>query len=306
MTTTPSGNASAAIRRVAKQVVRGACTVTAPLRPPPDLVIAGVKRGGTTSLFRDLERHPAMLPLVPSARWLPLRSNQKGVHYFDDHFARSAYWYRGHFATTVSRGRRTRVVGAAFAAEASPYTVFHPLAPSRAAALLPDTTQFVLLLRDPVERTISHWAEQTRNGVEQLPLEQALDAEAERVGNDEALLAAGRLSHSFAHEQQSYAAQSRYARSLERWFDTVGRSRTMVMFSEDYYADPASVIGRVTDALGVAPLDEADTVHANAAPRPGQISPELEARLVDAFADDVAAVAQLLGTSPPWPRFSGR
>ena len=48
-----------------------------------------------------------------------------------------------------------------------------------------------VILRDPVERTVSHWAEQTRNGVESLSLADALAAEADRVGDDRAGLAAG-------------------------------------------------------------------------------------------------------------------
>ena len=102
---------------------------------------------------------------------------------------------------------------AAFAAEASPYYLFHPRAAERAAAELP-TTQFVAMLRDPVERTVSHWAEQTRNGVEVMSLADALDAESDRIGDDAERLADGTLRVSNAHEQQSYASQSEYGASL--------------------------------------------------------------------------------------------
>jgi hypothetical protein len=277
---------------------------TADLRPLPELVIIGVKRGGTTSLFRDLEQHPAMLPLVPSAKRLPLRENQKGVHYFDSNVHRGMRWYRSHFATEATRRLHRRSAGAAFTAEASPYYFFQPLAARRVAAELPDAV-FVVLLRDPVERTISHWAEQTRNGVETLGLRDALEAEAERVGDDAGRLRSGELATSHAHEQQSYAAQSEYADSLQRWFDTAGRDRVLVDFSERYYADPMSVIRRITDRLGVAAFTEPVGGHRNAAPRPGTIDADLEGELVERFRPDVVRIGELLGAVPPWPRFGG-
>ncbi|MEP4650808.1 MAG: sulfotransferase, partial [Ilumatobacter sp.] len=222
------------LRTVVKQGVRLGATATSRWRRGPDLVIVGVKRGGTTSLFRDIERHPAMCPLVPSARRLPLRENQKGVHFFDTGFHHGERWYRGHFPTETTRRRRARRVGKAFTAEASPYYFFQPLAARRVAAALPEA-QFVVLLRDPVERTVSHWSEQTRNGVETLTLAEAVDAEESRVGDAGARLADGSISTSHAHEQKSYVAQSMYAASIQRWFDAVGRDRLVVAFSEDYY-----------------------------------------------------------------------
>ncbi len=276
---------------------------TADLRPPPELVVVGVKRGGTTSLFRDLERHPAMCPLVPSARRLPLRENMKGVHYFDTGADRSDRWYRSHFPTSISRRARARRAGAAFTAEASPYYFFHPMAAGRATSALPAAT-FVVMLRDPVDRTVSHWAEQTRNGIERLSLAEALDAEPERVGDAARRLGDGTSAVDRAHEHQSYAAQSEYADSLERWFANAGADRVMVLFSEAYYADPAAILDSIAARLGVAPFPAAaGATHRNAAPRPVDIDPAVERRLIARFRPDVERTARLLGVIPPWPRF---
>jgi hypothetical protein len=292
-------------RRAGRSVVRVGAMATADLRPEPDLIVIGVKRGGTTSLFRDLERHPAMCPLVPSARRLPLRENMKGVHYFDSNFDKSSRWYRSHFPTSVARRWHARHAGASFAAEASPYYLFHPLAAERAAAELTDT-HFVAMLRDPVERTVSHWAEQTRNGIEVMSLADALDAEPERVGDAAARLRNGTALVSNAHEQQSYASQSEYGASLQRWQDAVGAARVHVVFAEDYYARPQGVLDVITDVLGLPPVPPAaEQTHRNAAPRPSRVDPAVEQRLIDRFAPDVDLVADLTGRRPPWPRFGG-
>ncbi len=290
-------------RRSAKAVVRAGALATVVARHQPDLVIIGAKRSGTTSLFRDLEQHPAMCPLVPSARRLPLRENQKGVHYFDSHYAKGERWYRSHFPTSLTRRRVRRQVGSVFTAEASPYYLFHPLAARRAAAALPTTT-FVALLRDPVERAVSHWAEQTRNGVETLSLRDALDREADRVGDAATQLASAQIDVSHAHEQQSYAAQSEYAGSLRRWLDLVGQDRLLVFFSEHYYTEPTAVHDAITDRVGALRMPaSATSVQRNAAQRSSPLDADLEARLVERFTPDVIAVADLLDTTPPWPRF---
>jgi len=299
-----SERASNLVRVGGRTVVRGAAMATANVRPQPDIVIVGVKRGATTSLFRDLERHRSMCPLVPSARRLPLRENMKGVHYFDSDMARSMRWYRSHFATSTTLRRRRAATGASFTAEASPYYFFHPLAAERAADALTETT-FVVLLRDPVERTVSHWSEQTRNGVETLSLADALAAEDERVGDDGARLADGSVGVSAAHEQQTYAAQSEYADSLERWITAVGRERLVVLFSENYAADPVGTVATITEAIGLAsPNGRGGGEHRNAAPRDASLDPQVDAMLTERFRPDVARLTEQLGTTPPWPRFA--
>ena len=293
-----------AIRTAGRSLVRAGAMSTADLRLDPDLIIIGVKRGGTTSLFRDLERHPGMCPLVPSARRLPLRENMKGVHYFDGDMHQSMRWYRSHFPTTITLRRRAAEVGRSFTVEASPYYFFHPLAASRAADALPGT-KFVVMLRDPVERTVSHWAEQTRNGIETLTLTGALAEESARVCNDAERLADGSLGESHAHEQQTYAAQSEYAASYRRWIDAVGADRVAVLFSEDYYADAVTAVRTVTDLIGVEPVPaNGGAIHRNAAPRPSGIDPEVDALLTERFRPDVERLAELLGSEPPWPRFA--
>jgi hypothetical protein len=292
-------------RSAARITVRAGAVATSPWRGRPDFLLIGTKRGGTTSLYRQLETHEAYLPLFPSARRLPMRENMKGVHFFDTHHHYGSAWYRSHFPSQRARAARERAVGAAFTGDASPYYLFHPLAAERAAALVPDA-KLVVLLRDPIERTISHWAEQTRNGVETLSLADALAAEPTRMGDAGERLAAGRLRTSHAHEQQSYASQSEYAASLERWIRRFGRDRLLVLFSEEYYADPLASLRQVTDFLGVAPHGEVDLSVRNAAQRGGgDRDAEVRDQLAARFAPDVAALETLVGRRPPWSWVAG-
>jgi len=217
------------LSRAASQPDRLWRRVTAGRRPLPDFIILGAQRAGTTSLYNWITSHPSVAP-----------AKQKEVHYFDLHYAKGANWYRAHFPLA----RAGQVTG-----EASPYLLFHPLAPGRAAADLPPSTTFIVILRDPVERAVSHYWHERRLKAETESLAVALALEEERLsGEDERVLGGER---SFAHFHFSYAARGRYAEQLERWFAHVGRSRVLVVESESLFGDPEAQI-RVTDWLGLS------------------------------------------------------
>ena len=46
--------------------------------PPPDFLIVGTRRGGTTSLFTYLQRHPNVMPMWSGAE------NAKKTFFFDE------------------------------------------------------------------------------------------------------------------------------------------------------------------------------------------------------------------------------
>src|SRR6266508_83824 len=106
---------------------------TSGARMLPGFLVIGTKRGGSTSLYEYLIRHPDVAGCLLT----------KGSHYFDVNFGRGWSWFRAAFP--LAGGRRT------IAGEASPYYMFHQLAPQRIAAALPEV-RLIAVLRDPVER----------------------------------------------------------------------------------------------------------------------------------------------------------
>ncbi len=274
--------------------------ITSPLRPLPEFLVIGAKRAGTTSLFFDILRHPCVLPLFPSARLLPKRRDGKGPHFFDNEYSHGVAWYRAHFPSRFERRRVARRVGPVVTGEASPYSLYHPLAPARAARHVP-TLKLIALLRDPVERTYSHYKEQRRNGLETLTFEQALDAEPSRTAGEEERLLADDGYRSFPHEQQSYARQSEYDRGLARWLQHFPREQLLVLASENYYADPGAACQQVFSFLGLGPLTYAGRTALNAAPA-APMAAETRARLTARFAPHVHETERLTGQSFPWER----
>jgi hypothetical protein len=275
-----------------KWTLRHAAMLNAGHRPPPDFLVIGSKRGGTTSLWRYLSAHPGVMPLFPKAEKI------KGAYYFDENYARGERWYLSHFPTRRQRARLAAELGyAPVAGEATPYYLYHPLAPSRARALCPDAV-IIAVLRNPVERSFSHWKER-RNHTERLGFAEALDAEAGRTMGEEQLILRDPTYVSFPHRHQSYVDQSRYAPMLRRWFDAYGRDQVLVEAAEDFYADPRAFLDLVTDRLGIPPVGDIDLRPYNAEPS-SDMDPEVRQRLERELRADIEATEELLGRDLPW------
>ena len=287
-------NAGVAVTGAAKLTLRRVGTATARWRPGPDLLVVGAKRGGTTSLWRYLDQHPAMLPTFPRAERI------KGTYFFDEQWGRGEEWYRSHFPTIARRRLAERRLGfAPKTFEASPYYLYHPHAPARARQVVPGAV-VVALLRDPVERAFSHWKER-RNHTEDLGFADALAAEVDRTAGEEARMLADPSVVSAPHRHQSYVAQSRYAPMLARWFDAFGADQVLVWAAEEFYADPQVVTDAITGRLGLPRHDLGDPEPFNAEPSV-DMDEVVRRALTEQLAGDIAAVERLLGRPMPWSR----
>lgn len=233
--------------------IRGFGMATASMRPDPDFLLIGSKRGGSTSFYFDLITHPQVALLFPRPDRLPKAAATKGIHYFDSNYFRGRRWYASHLPSlAVRRIQQRNAGGRVIAGEGSPYYLTHPAAPERVAHDLP-TVKLLAVLRDPVQRAYSHWKERVREGRESLTFREAIDCEAARVGNDAERLRHDPRFYSYAHEQQSYLEQSRYGAALERWFEHVPQSSCLVIRSEDYYRDPPASLDAAAEFLGIEP-----------------------------------------------------
>jgi hypothetical protein len=200
----------------------------------PGFLVIGTKRGGSTSLYEYLVRHPDVTGCLL----------KKGSHYFDVNFSRGSSWYRSVFP--LDAGRR------AITGEASPYYMFHPLAPQRIAATLPQA-RLIAVLRDPVDRAWSHYQYERRLGSEELPFLDALQREPERLEGEVERMVVEPGYAGFAYRHFSYLARGRYAEQLERVYAAVPPSQVLVLQSEAMFADPGAELNRVWRFLGLEP-----------------------------------------------------
>jgi hypothetical protein len=281
-------------RRAVHAVTLTAGRATSRARMLPGFLIIGAQRCGTTSMYRTLSQHPAVLKAVL----------HKGVHYFDLNYGQGLEWYQAHFPLAARARRVARSAGVApLTFESSPYYMFHPLAPARIAADLPGV-KLLVLVRDPVERAYSAHAHELARGYESEPFERALELEDERLsGEAERIMThPGYLSHS--HQHHAYRARGRYADQLEVLEALVGADRMHVVDSGDFFARPEPVYDRVLDFLGLPHRGYPAFERHNARPRTTLPAP-LRASLDEHFLACDERLARWLGEIPSWRRPAG-
>jgi hypothetical protein len=122
----------------------------------PNLIVIGAAKCGTTSLHEYLDEHPQIA-----------MSREKELHFFVDrkNWGRGLEWYESQFdATAPVRGESSP--------DYSAYPLYQGVA-ERMAATIPDA-RLVYLVRDPVERVVSHYTHRTVNWPEMGTIDETL------------------------------------------------------------------------------------------------------------------------------------
>lgn len=262
------------VRVVLRNVVWTYGRATSGVRPLPDFLIIGAQKAGTTALYSYLRRHRD----VTGPSW-------KEVSFFDRHYHRGEAWYRGNFPLL-----RRQHIG-----EASPSYLFHPLAPQRVAALLPDV-RLIALLRDPVDRALSHYHHEVALGREPLSFEEALEREEERTRGEVDRMLEDPRYFSHAWWDFTYRARGRYAEQLERWLAVLPHEQLLVLSSDELSAQPGPTYARVLEFLGASVHELSSYPHVFTREY-GDMEPETRRMLADYFAEPNRRLDELLGSN---------
>ncbi len=267
-------------RVVLRNVVWTYGKATSFARPLPDFLIIGAQKAGTTALYSYLRRHPN----VTGPSW-------KEVSFFDRHYRRGAAWYRGNFPNVLRL--RHALVG-----EASPSYLFHPLAPERVAGLVP-RARLIVLLRDPVDRALSHYEHEVALGREPLSFEDALEREEERTRGEVERMVADPAHFSDPWWNHTYLARGRYAEQLERWLAVFPREQLLVLSSDELSERTPDTYARVLEFLGAGPyeLESFPRVFDRDYP---DMKPETRRLLAEYFAEPNRRLYELVGADYGW------
>lgn len=182
----------------------------APAEPMPDFVIVGAMKCGTSTLAAQLGAQPGLFMTTP-----------KEPNFFSDDavFARGLSWYQSLFAEAAAGDLK---------GEASTHYTKRPTYPQalpRLASVLPDV-RLIYLIRDPLERAVSHYIHEWTQGVMDGDLESAFDEHPELV------------------------EYGRYAAQIAPWVEAFGAERIHVDTLEAMQSAPQSVLDRVGRHLG--------------------------------------------------------
>ena len=200
-----------------------------------DFIVIGAQKAGTTSLWQYLRRHPLVaMPEYKEASIFCMQPDR--------------------IPPTVERFMATAFEGAPPGARLGKVSTHYMAGAGRRidlegvvgwiARTFPDI-RLIALLRDPIERAVSHYRMSLRRGFERRPLDLAVEQLLEPEG-----LAAGRGR---ATETNSYLAQGEYGRILGVYAARFGRERIHTEATAGLDADPGGVLDRVLAFLGLPP-----------------------------------------------------
>ncbi|MCF7914756.1 MAG: sulfotransferase domain-containing protein [Spirochaetaceae bacterium] len=251
-------------------------------RGEPDFIIVGAEKAGTTSLHDYINQHPSVI-----------EGHRKEIQYFSRYFYRSWDWYRAHFP--FHSRLHENICG-----EASPYYIFHPYAAERIHSTLPNI-KIIMLLREPITRTVSQYYHEVAKQREELSLEEAIAAENERTaGEVEKMCTPTYLP--FKHEHFSYVEKSNYVDQVQRYLSVFPRNQIMIIQSERFFRETAEVTRAVYEFLGIdGTFVPPNLEPANVSPRKkDQLVPQTRKRLETYFAVQNEKLYELIGERYDW------
>ena len=257
--------------------------LTAEARPLPNFLIIGAQKAGTTSLFHYICQHPQVFT-----------NNIKEIHFFDRHYQLSANWYRSHFPL-AGRLRPGSCMG-----EATPYYLCHPHAPGRIAALLPKV-KLIAVLRNPVERAISHYFHEKKKGREHLSILEAMQQEEERCAGEWQRMLKNEAYCSQTHQSFSYKQRGMYLEQLQRYWKFFSKEQLLVLESSQLFSEPQTVLKQVFTFLEIdSSVVIQDVAVKNANPSKSTASSEVYKYLDRFFASHNEMLQNALGQDFGW------
>jgi hypothetical protein len=242
----------------------------------PDFLILGAMKSGTSSLHRYLEQHPEV-----SA------SQRKELDFFAGRYERGIHWYKKRF-------------GDGIAGESSPnYLKLHlwPEVPARIREHVPDA-RLMCILRNPVDRTLSHYLHNVWRGREARPFSVATAPGSNLVKT------------------------SRYGWQLDHYLAHFPAEQILLLTTEELGADPQWTLRRALRFIGAddrVPIDTSQRHNVTATnlatagarvPEDAELvveadrirlTPEARARLAPEFKADL----DQLRARPAWSGFRG-
>src|ERR1700689_2185724 len=201
----------------------------------PDFLISGAPKAGTTALHVALARHPSLyMSAVKEPKFFltdgppPTKGGPGDVQTYREHV-----WQRDDYEALFAPAPAGTLRG-----ESTPFYLYDRDAQRRIRALIPDA-KLIVILRDPVERAHSNWTHLWSAGLD--PVGDFVLACAEEQQRIDAGWA------DFWH----YTALGRYGEQLEHLYTVFPREQVFVFRYRALIEDPAQVLDRICDFLGV-------------------------------------------------------
>ena len=176
----------------------------------PTFLGIGVNKAATTWLHGLLDSHPHV--------WMP--SRRKEVHFFTRHFEKGVAWYERYFPE-APKASRYEALG-----EYTPAYLYDDQCPARIATI-PSIEQFILSLRNPVDRAYSAYGHLVRNYDYRASFE------------------------TFLEEHPNEIERGMYARHLKNYLRHFERDQFLILRFDDLFDDIPATRKTIADFLEI-------------------------------------------------------
>lgn len=247
----------------------------------PSFLIIGAQKAGTSSLFNYLGQHPDIT--LPS---------KKELHFFDLQYDKGIEWYESLFPEGINY--ENQITG-----EASPYYLFHPLAPEYVRYHYPEI-KLIILLRDPVDRAYSHFQmERKRNAEPEPSFTLAIEMENIRISGEEQKILNREILSGTKFQHWSYMKRGLYGQQLQRWLGFFPREQFLIIRSEDFFSSTLLWMQQIHTFLGIRDIPPANLSPVNSNKYP-ELPVSVKDKLKDYFHDDGLLLQKLAGNNFVW------
>ncbi|GAB4234754.1 MAG: hypothetical protein Kow0049_18840 [Stanieria sp.] len=243
----------------------------------PKFVIIGSMRCGTTSLYEYLTFHPQFVPAL-----------KKEVKFFNFNFDAGKEWYLAHFPA-IAEGKNY-VTG-----EGSPDHLYYPEVAPRILELFPDM-KLIVMLRNPIDRSISQYYHWRKVGAEFRSLKDAIADEIELIKKMSQPSFDGNLSRK---GNSGCLLESVYIYFLEQWMSIIPKEKFLILKSEDFYQNTPATLNQVFDFIGLPNYQLKDYKTYNAGSY-SDIDPEMHQLLAECFQPHNQRLEEFLGMKFDW------
>jgi len=219
----------------------------------PDFLIIGAQRSGTTSLYQYLCMHPQILePTTKELHWFHAGPREDDG-YHTGH--KSQQWYekqlqpgKNALGFILQHCKKLKF-------EATPEYLFHPLIAEKVVRLYP-ATKIIVLLRDPLERAVSQYYHEKKQGFIEpdLCIEEYFAGDYAIAAEEEPKLINNHDYYSHRYEHCCPISRSNYGKQLDRWLRLLPCQQVLITRSEEMFRNPQTVLNTICSFLGLEPF----------------------------------------------------
>ncbi len=199
-------------------------------------LICGAQKGGTTALTQYLNQHPNIF--IPEI---------KEVHFFDNE---SRKWDNKDYTDyhqNFKEGKSNQIWG-----EATPIYMYWDKSPERIWQYN-SNIKIIIILRNPITRSYSHWAMESNRGQDSLSFEKAIELEDSRKRED----------LPFQHRVYSYVDRGYYCNQINRLWHYFGKDSVLILKQEDLRLKTKECLSKITNLLNIQAFKTIDYVESH-------------------------------------------